>query len=41
MQRLGLMFGPALNGWERYEGVVAAGDASFQVAVDAVANANG
>ncbi|MBU3729312.1 MAG: TetR/AcrR family transcriptional regulator, partial [Phycisphaerales bacterium] len=37
----GLMFGPALNGWDRYEGLVAAGDASFQVVVEAVAHATG
>ena len=39
----GLMFGPVLTGWEQYPGLVAAGDASFQVLVDAVAlgtNAN-
>ena len=36
-----LMFGPVLNGWERYEGLVAAGDESFQVVVDAVAHATG
>jgi AcrR family transcriptional regulator len=35
----GLMFGPVLSGWERYEGLVAAGDASFAVVVEAVAAA--
>ena len=34
----GLMFGPVLTGWEQYPGLVAAGDASFQVLVDAVAH---
>jgi uncharacterized membrane protein len=34
----GLMFGPVLTGWEQYPGLVAAGDASFRVLVDAVAH---
>ena len=37
----GLMFGPVLREWERFEGLVAAADASFEVLVDAVANATG
>jgi AcrR family transcriptional regulator len=35
----GLMFGPVLKGWERHAGLVAAGDASFAVVVEAVAAA--
>ncbi len=37
----GLMFGPVLRDWDRYEGLVAAADASFAVVVEAVAKATG
>ena len=37
----GLMFGPVLCDWARFEGLVAAADASFELLVDAVAKATG
>lgn len=37
----GLMFGPVLRDWDRFEGLVAAADASFAVLVDAVAKVTG
>ena len=37
----GLMFGPVLRDWARFEGLVAAADASFELLVDAVAKAMG
>jgi len=36
-----LMFGPVRQGWDRFEGLVAAADASFAVVVEAVAKASG
>lgn len=37
----GLMFGPTLREWEKFEGLAAAADASFELLVDAVAKVTG